>query len=131
MGATHPPMSAASVVDLDRPVHPLVVEVEPGWVDEQRLDDAPLLVERVGLTEAAGVTEDGVLEQPLVHVLARPERRLVGDLEVDRLRGQLLAGSLRLEVQDDAVIGTPTGTGAGWVPVGASAPPRRAAGAVT
>ena len=82
-----------------------VVEADLGRVGHRVLDDAPLLLDGVGPAEAAVVALHGVLEQPLVRLLAMAEGLGEVDLEVDRAGAEVVARRLGLEVEHDAVVG--------------------------
>src|SRR4051812_19922702 len=78
-------------VGVGRSPRALVVRVRRRWVGHDRIDDPPLLLERVGAAEAAGIAFHRVLEQPLVRLGAVTEHPLVRHLEVDGPRDELVA----------------------------------------
>src|SRR5438874_5020555 len=83
-----------------------VVEIRGRRLRDQRIDDAPLLFERVGATETTRVTLHRVFQETLVRLGSVTEHLVVLHFEVDRPRRQLVARGLRLEMQHDAVVRT-------------------------
>ena len=95
---------AASVLRHARTPRAAVVQAHRVGVGEGGFEDPPLLVEGVGPPEPAGVADHGVLEEPLVRLLALAEDVVEGHLEVDRSGDELVARHLRLEVEHHAVV---------------------------
>ena len=93
------------LVGVGRSPRAAVVEADLGRVGHHLLDDAPLLVHGVAPAEAAAVALEGVLEQPVVRLLAMAEGLGEVDADVDRAGEEVVARRLGLHVEHDAVVG--------------------------
>ena len=80
------------------------VQLDRRLVLQHRVGDAPLLLDAVGAARLAVVALHGVLEQPLIGLLAVREQRVVRHLEVDGPAHQVVAGRLGLQLQGHAVV---------------------------
>ena len=81
-----------------------MIEADGVGVRQRLFEDAPLLVEGVGAPEPSGVAGHRIFEKPLIGLLSSTEHGVKAHLEIHGSARQLIAWSLGLEVEHDAVV---------------------------